>query len=110
VCILSDATLVTNKTQENFEAIAYQAFSVTRTNTPTSAKLRDWSPVEDIRAAEAGLRDGLQLVTQDATRPWLWLFKPTTAVKAGQNDAELPELEGYRFQRMFISLSREMRY
>jgi mediator of RNA polymerase II transcription subunit 13 len=96
-CIIRDP--ITNKQKGNFEAIAYQAFSVTRTNTPASTKLRDWSTSEDIRAVEAGLRDELQLVAQDATRPWLWLFTPTTVDKAAQTDVDLPEPDGYRLQR-----------
>jgi mediator of RNA polymerase II transcription subunit 13 len=93
------ATLIANKTKGSFEAVAYQAFSVTRATTPTSSSLRDWSVLEDTRAAEAGLRKGLHLVTQDASRAWLWLFKPTTVEKAGQHDVEPPELDGYRLQR-----------
>jgi mediator of RNA polymerase II transcription subunit 13 len=101
----------TNKHQGDFEAVAYLAFSITRTTTPTptSSKLRDWSPSEDIRAAEAELRQSLQLVAQDVSRPWLWLFKPTTVEKTGQNDTELPELEGYRLQRKSPSLSAKPR-
>ncbi|KAF1938159.1 hypothetical protein EJ02DRAFT_32338 [Clathrospora elynae] len=90
----------------DFEAIAYQAFSVTRTTTTTtttptstSSKLRDWSPSDDTRAAEAELRQHLHLIAHDASRPWLWLFKPTTVEKAGHNNAGLPELDGYSFQR-----------
>ncbi|CAN9088216.1 unnamed protein product [Alternaria alternata] len=80
----------------DFEAIAYQAFSITRTTTPTSSRTRDWNTSEDIRAVEAQLRKDLQLVAQDASRPWLWLFKPTTVDKLEPNDAEPPELDGYR--------------
>ena len=85
--------------QGDFEAIAYQAFSIARTTSPTVSRTRDWSSADDIRAAEAELRSQLQLVAQDASRPWLWLFKPTTVDKAGQNNAELPEIDGYRLQR-----------
>ena len=58
-----------------------------------------------MRAAEAELRQQqqqhqqFQLVAQDASRPWLWLFKPTTVDKAGEDNAELPEIDGYRLQR-----------
>ncbi|KAL7775653.1 hypothetical protein CFE70_009497 [Pyrenophora teres f. teres 0-1] len=83
----------------DFEAIAYQAFSIARTSTPTLSRTRDWGSADDIRATEAELRQQLQLVAQDASRPWLWLFKPTTADKAGQNNVHLPEIDGYRLQR-----------
>ncbi|KAF1829520.1 hypothetical protein BDW02DRAFT_602486 [Decorospora gaudefroyi] len=83
----------------DFEAIAYQAFSVTPTTTPTGSKTRHGNPSEDIRAAEAELRTRLQLVAPDASRPWLWLFKPTALENVGQNNVELPELDGYHLQR-----------
>jgi mediator of RNA polymerase II transcription subunit 13 len=57
------------------------------------------SSLDDVRAVEAELRQKHELVAQDASRPWLWLFKPTTAEKAGLNDVELPALDGYRLQR-----------
>ncbi|KAI4954840.1 hypothetical protein J4E86_006150 [Alternaria arbusti] len=79
----------------DFEAVAYHAFSITRTTTPTSSRTRDWNASDDIRAVEAELRQDLRLVAQDASRPWLWLFKPTTVDKIEPN-VDLPELDGYR--------------
>ncbi|RAR12336.1 mediator subunit med13 [Stemphylium lycopersici] len=84
----------------DFEAIAYQAVSIASiTTTPIAAKTRDWAASDDIRAAEAELRCALHLVAQDASRPWLWLFKPTTAEKIGQHPVPLPEIHGYRLHR-----------
>ncbi|KAF1850230.1 uncharacterized protein K460DRAFT_400299 [Cucurbitaria berberidis CBS 394.84] len=83
----------------DFEAIAYQAVSITPNTTQTSSRARDLSPLDHLRAAEAELRQGLHLVVQDASRPWLWHFQPTTVEKAGQGALDLPELEGYRLQR-----------
>ncbi|KAJ5042556.1 mediator complex subunit 13 N-terminal-domain-containing protein [Bipolaris maydis] len=93
----------------DFEAIAYQAISVTRTaNTTTTSTTSPQSskqpppsssPSEDTRAVEAELRHALHLVAHDAARPWLWLFKPTTVDKLGQASPQLPELGGYRLQR-----------
>lgn len=97
----------------DFEAIAYQAISVTRTTTNTTTTTSttspqssrqpppSWSPSEDTRAVEAELRHALHLVAHDAARPWLWLFKPTTVDKLGQASPQLPELDGYRLQRPF---------
>jgi mediator of RNA polymerase II transcription subunit 13 len=90
--------LLTN-VQGDFEAVAYQAFSVARNTTQPSETLRDWSPSEDTRAVEAFLRDRQLFVARDATRPWLWLFSPTTVDKAGASPAALPEVEGYSLQR-----------
>jgi mediator of RNA polymerase II transcription subunit 13 len=89
----------TNAAQGDYEAVAYQAFSITRDSDPPPPPLRDWSPSEDVRAAEAELRRDRHLVTQDASRPWLWHFQPTTVDKVGQDTADLPVLEGYRLQR-----------
>ncbi|XP_014555799.1 hypothetical protein COCVIDRAFT_101434 [Bipolaris victoriae FI3] len=94
----------------DFEAIAYQAISVTRitTNTTTTSTTSpqsskqpspSWSPSEDTRAVEAELRHALHLVAHDAARPWLWVFKPTTVDKLGQASPQLPEVDGYRLQR-----------
>lgn len=101
---------VLTRPQGDFEAIAYQAISVTRTTTTTttttsaSSKARPWPASEDVRAAEAELRHALHLVAHDASRPWLWLFKPTTVDKIGQTSIQLPDLDGYRLQRSFFSL------
>lgn len=91
----------THTAQGDFEAVAYQAFSISRSTTQPSLRLHDGSPSEDIRALEAELRQGLSLVIQDASRPWLWLFQPATVEKAeaGQGAVELPELDGYCLQR-----------
>ncbi|KAJ4378021.1 mediator of RNA polymerase II transcription subunit 13 [Neocucurbitaria cava] len=85
----------------DFEAVAYQALSSSRSTTQPSLRLHDGSPSEDIRAIEAELRQGLSLVIQDVSRPWLWLFQPSTVDKAeaGQGAVELPELDGYCLQR-----------
>lgn len=88
--------------QGDFEAVAYHAFSITRTTTPTSSRTRDWNASDDIRAVEAELRQDLHLVAQDASRPWLWLFKPTTVDKIEPN-VDLPELDGYRLHSMSLS-------
>jgi mediator of RNA polymerase II transcription subunit 13 len=85
--------------QGDYEAITYQAFSIKRNTNPTTTQHRDWSPSDDVRAAEAELRHGQHLVTQDASRPWLWHFKPTSLDMVGQDNIELPPLEGYRLQR-----------
>jgi mediator of RNA polymerase II transcription subunit 13 len=91
--------------QGDYQALAYQAFSISRETNPPSTPLRDWSPSDDIRAAEAELRHGHHLVTQDASRPWLWHFKPITVEMVGQEAAtELPALEGYRLQRRYFAL------
>ncbi|CAO2647620.1 Nn.00g085420.m01.CDS01 [Neocucurbitaria sp. VM-36] len=83
----------------DFEAVVYQAFSITRNTAQPSLGGHDRTPSEDLRAIEAELRQALSLVVQDASRPWLWLFQPTTVDKAGQGALELPELDGYRLQR-----------
>ena len=85
----------------DFEAIAYQAISVSPiTTTPPSSKpSQSSSPAEDIRAVEAELRHGLHLVAHDGSRPWLWLFKPTPVDKISQTTIELPQIDSYRLQR-----------
>jgi mediator of RNA polymerase II transcription subunit 13 len=82
----------------DFEAIAYHAFSVTRG--PSAALLHDRQSFDDTRAAEASLRQQQCLVVQDASRPWLWLFRPTTLENVGQPPQDLPVLDGFDFQRM----------
>ncbi|KAF2799159.1 hypothetical protein K505DRAFT_371161 [Melanomma pulvis-pyrius CBS 109.77] len=82
-----------------FEAVAFQAFSVKRTPTPPPATPFDWAPSEDIRAVEAELRQEQHLVVQDASRPWLWFFRATTIDQLGQTPPHLPVLEGYSLQR-----------
>lgn len=91
----------TDSAQGDFEAVAYQAFSVARSTTQPAETLRDWSPDQDISAVEAALRDRQLLVVRDATKPWLWLFTPAAAAvdKAGARPTDLPDLTGYTFQR-----------
>ncbi|KAF2825371.1 hypothetical protein CC86DRAFT_371064 [Ophiobolus disseminans] len=82
-----------------YEAIAYQAFSITRDTDQNPPRSRDWGTSDDVHAAEAELRQGRNLVTQDASRPWLWHFEPITVEMVGQDTMELPALEGYRLHR-----------
>jgi mediator of RNA polymerase II transcription subunit 13 len=90
--------------QGDFEAVAYQALSITRITTPLPSKTRDTNTYENLRAVEAELRQGRQLVIQDASRPWLWLFRPITVDQVGQDTVELPEIDGYQLQRKTPSL------
>ncbi|KAF2026594.1 hypothetical protein EK21DRAFT_73799 [Setomelanomma holmii] len=89
----------TDCAQGEHEAIAYQAFSITRDTTHTTPQTYDWPPSDDIRAVEAELRQQRQFVTQDASRPWLWHFEPITIDAVGQDTLKLPVLDGYRLQR-----------
>ncbi|KAF2680900.1 hypothetical protein K458DRAFT_310879 [Lentithecium fluviatile CBS 122367] len=82
----------------DFEAVAFQAFSVAR-NTTHVPRTPDWNPSDDIRDAEAELRQEHHLVLLDASRPWLWLFQATSADQANQPPVDPPVLEGFRFQR-----------
>ncbi|KAF1976923.1 hypothetical protein BU23DRAFT_626576 [Bimuria novae-zelandiae CBS 107.79] len=81
----------------DFEAVAFQAFSVARNPARQSSTTLDWNTSDDIRAAEAQLREGNHLVLQDASRPWLWLFWAATAEHVGQPPLDLPTLDDYRF-------------
>jgi mediator of RNA polymerase II transcription subunit 13 len=85
--------------QGDFEAVAYQAFSIARDL--SSASTFEHSPSEDTRAVEAALRQRQRFVARDATKPWLWLFTPTTANGAGADadPADLPDFDGYLLQR-----------
>jgi mediator of RNA polymerase II transcription subunit 13 len=85
--------------QGDFDAVAYQAFSVTRIATLGTSKPPDWNPADDGRAIEAELRRGRQLVILDVSRPWLWLFKPVSAESVGQDVGEMPAIDGYQLQR-----------
>ncbi|KAF2729535.1 hypothetical protein EJ04DRAFT_502146 [Polyplosphaeria fusca] len=80
----------------DFEAVAFRAFSIRRTTTSPSATYADRTPAEDSRAVEAELRTKQQLVVQDASRPWIWLFRATAADKAAHTPVELPVLDGYQ--------------
>ena len=84
--------------QGDFEAVAFQAFSVARDSLHTP-RAYDWNPSDDLRDAEAELRRERHLVLSDASRPWLWLFRATTVDPANQPPLELPTLEGFRFHR-----------
>lgn len=83
----------------DYEALAYQAFSITRDNDHVSQRPHDWSASDELRAAEAELRRDRQLVTQDASRPWLWHFEPIPLDAVGQDTVKLPSLEGYKLHR-----------
>ncbi|KAF2624534.1 hypothetical protein BU25DRAFT_493522 [Macroventuria anomochaeta] len=94
----------------DFEAVAYQAFSVARNTTQPSSPLRDWNPAEDTRAVEAVLRERQLLVACDATKPWLWLFAPTTVDKARSSPGDLPGVEGYLLHREQAGLTRALEF
>ncbi|KAF1995378.1 hypothetical protein P154DRAFT_526425 [Amniculicola lignicola CBS 123094] len=81
----------------DFDAVAYQAFSVKRNLARAPATDGERNPAESIRAAEAELRQAQHLVVKDASRPWLWRFTPTTPEKAGQKPPDLPSIDGYDF-------------
>ncbi|KAH7119743.1 mediator complex subunit 13 C-terminal-domain-containing protein, partial [Dendryphion nanum] len=82
----------------DFEAVAFQAFSVRRNAAPSS-KLVDRGSLEDLRAAEADLRQSQHLVVQDVSRLWIWFFRACTVDKVGQKPEDLPTIDGYIFQR-----------
>jgi len=98
-----------NTTQGDYEAVAYQAFSITRDNDHVSHRPRDWSSSDELRAAEAGLRRDRHFVTQDASRPWLWHFEPIALDAVGHDTVKLPSLEGYYFHRTSSHLSASRR-
>ncbi|KAF2657781.1 hypothetical protein K491DRAFT_776987 [Lophiostoma macrostomum CBS 122681] len=83
----------------DFEAVAYHAFSVRRNPTHSASPLLDHAPSEDVRAVQAHLRQERHFVIQDASRPWLWMFRSTSSDQVGQKPYELPVVEGYDFQR-----------
>ncbi|KAH7069893.1 mediator complex subunit 13 C-terminal-domain-containing protein [Paraphoma chrysanthemicola] len=82
-----------------YEAIAYQAFSLARDASHPTSPTPDWSSSDDVRAVEAQLRQLHQLVTQDASRPWLWHFEPIALDAFGQDTIKLPVVEGFSLQR-----------
>ena len=86
-----------NSLQGDFEAVAYQAFSVARNPARSSSRTLEWNASDDIRVAEADLRRGNHIVLQDASRPWLWLFRATTADQVGQPPLELPTVDDFLF-------------
>ncbi|KAF1925922.1 uncharacterized protein M421DRAFT_423210 [Didymella exigua CBS 183.55] len=100
--------------QGDFEAVAYQAFSVARDPAQPAPSLRHGSPSEDTRAVEAELRRRRLFIVRDATRPWLWLFAPTatttttTDADARAGPADLPAVDGYLFQREQAGLTKAL--
>lgn len=82
----------------DFEAVAYQAFSVKRSPTtpPVNSDERVENP-EDLHAVEESFRQGNHLVVQDGGRSWLWFFRPTTPDRSGQIPAASPVLDGFAF-------------
>jgi mediator of RNA polymerase II transcription subunit 13 len=97
---LDQSTFADKQPQGDFEALAYHAFSVRRNPAHSASKPLDHAPPEDIRAVEAQLRQEQHFVIQDASRPWLWLFRSTTNDQVGQKQRDLPVVEGYDIQRM----------
>ncbi|KAF2202802.1 hypothetical protein GQ43DRAFT_368263 [Delitschia confertaspora ATCC 74209] len=81
-----------------FEAVAFQAFTVRRDSTKSSAKLQDENTSEDLHVVEAEFRQGRHLVIQDAGKALLWFFRATTPDRAGQMPMAVPVLEGYIFK------------
>lgn len=98
---------IANNQQGDFEAVAYQAFSVARDSSQPTSTLRDWSLSEDTRAVEAELRERRLFIARDATKPWLWLFTPTTVAEAGAQPAGLPDVDGYLLQRTCLRILPE---
>ncbi|CAI6331723.1 unnamed protein product [Periconia digitata] len=81
-----------------YDAVVFQAISVVR-DPATAHAAFEWSLSDDIRAAEAEIRHARHLVVQDASRPWLWLFRSAPAQNFGQNPLQLPVVPGYQFHR-----------
>lgn len=88
-----------NLAQGDYDAIAYQAFSISRDAASPTPLRRDWTSADDLRAVEAELRHGHHFVIPDASRPWLWHFKPVAVEMVGQDSVELPAVEGYNLHR-----------
>lgn len=87
----------TDESQGDFEAVAFQAFSVARNPTRSSSSSLDWNTSDDIRVAEAELRKDNHIVLHDVSRSWLWLFRPAAADQVGQPPLDLPTLDDFRF-------------
>ncbi|OCK76217.1 hypothetical protein K432DRAFT_336116 [Lepidopterella palustris CBS 459.81] len=82
----------------DFEAVAYQAFSVKRNAAAPSGTVVGGAEASEIlHTVEAEFRQRRQLVVQDAGRSWLWLFRSTTPDRSGQIPTALPVIEGYDF-------------
>ncbi|KAF2009494.1 hypothetical protein BU24DRAFT_455466 [Aaosphaeria arxii CBS 175.79] len=79
----------------DFEAIEYQSFSIKRDPAQPLARPDERKLSEDPRAVEAELRQQQHLVIQDASRPWIWLFRATKVDQVGQAPRELPTVPGY---------------
>lgn len=85
--------------QGDFEAVAYQAFSVKRNiNTPSTIIDEPGGPSLDLHTVEAEFWQRRHLVVQDVAKSWLWTFRATTPDKAGQTPMATPVLEGFHFQ------------
>jgi mediator of RNA polymerase II transcription subunit 13 len=81
--------------QGDFEAVAFQAFSVARNPTRSSSSTLDCNISDDIRVAEAELRSAHHIVLHDASRSWLWLFRAATADHVGQPPLDPPSLDDF---------------
>ncbi|KAF2870294.1 mediator complex subunit 13 C-terminal-domain-containing protein [Massariosphaeria phaeospora] len=89
----------------DFEAVAFQAFSVQRKPTQPSTRATGQLPSEDVRVVEAELWQQQQLAVQGLSRPWLWLFRATSTDTAEQQ-LPLPVVDGYVFHREHVGLLR----
>jgi mediator of RNA polymerase II transcription subunit 13, fungi type len=92
------ARCCTDRPQSDFEAVAYHAVTIRRKPSPPLTTIPDRHPLDDLRAAEARLRQDQKLVVQDASRPWLWLFRATTVDQVGQPPQPLPTLDAYELR------------
>ncbi|KAF2494486.1 hypothetical protein BU16DRAFT_618564 [Lophium mytilinum] len=90
-----------------FEAVAYQAFSIKRTaNSPPSPSDEKTGLAADLGTVECTLRQARHLVLHDTARSWLWLFRPITPEKATQTPAAPPIVDGYAFHAEISGLVR----
>ncbi|KAJ4349585.1 mediator of RNA polymerase II transcription subunit 13 [Didymosphaeria variabile] len=83
----------------DFEAVAFQAFSVARNPTRSSSNTFDWNNSDDIRVVEAELRKGNHIVLHDVSRSWLWLFRAATADQVGHPPLDPPTLDDFCLNR-----------
>ncbi|KAL5387238.1 hypothetical protein PMIN02_008225 [Paraphaeosphaeria minitans] len=88
----------------DFEAVAFQAFSVARNPARSSSTTIDWNPSDDIRVAEAELRSANHIVLHDASRAWLWLFRPAAPDRVAQSPLDPPTLDDFRLNRQHHGL------
>ncbi|KAF2438252.1 hypothetical protein P171DRAFT_170845 [Karstenula rhodostoma CBS 690.94] len=99
-CVSSPVRVCTaDPLQGDFEAVAFQAFSVARNPTRSSSSALDWNTSDDIRVAEAELRNANHIVLHDVSRAWLWLFRAATPDQAGQPPLDPPTLDDFRLNR-----------